>query len=162
MGNNKITRVADGTTDYDAVNKLQLYKSIAYYYYTNELEHRDRAFVKFPQITDSYPFGLGSDQFRLRISLGGRYHIIYTDFYKNSGKFIVHDITNGVDSGFDLFRMNLDNQTNWTPITINIIISINVVNSFGHVDLQFKSGVFDKAIFRGVGRSSFYIKYLHP
>ena len=161
MANNKITGVSEGTTDYDAVNKLQLFKLVSYYYYTNNLEHKDRSFVKFPQITDSYPFGLGSDQFRLRISLSGKYHIIYTDFYKNSGTFSIHDVTNGVSSGFDIFRMNLDNQTNWTPLTINTVISINVLNSFGYIDLQFKFGVFDDAIFRGVGRSTFHIKFLH-
>ena len=164
MGNNKITGVAGGTNPNDAVNKSQLdvfERKLKYYYYTNQLKHNNRSFVKFPQITNSYPFGLGSDQFRLRISLSGHYHIIYTDFYKNSGQFKIHDITNGVDSGFDLFITNLIKQTNWTPITINTIISVNVSNSIGHVDFQFKSGVFDDVIFKGAGYSSFYIKFLH-
>ena len=161
MGNNKMTGVADGTNPNDAVNKSQLDTYRGYYYYTNQLKHNNRSFVKFPQITNSYPFGLGSDQFRLRISLSGHYHVIYTDFYQNSGQFKIHDITNGVDSGFDLFITDLIKQTNWTPITINTIISVNVSNNIGHVDFQFKSGVFDDAIFKGAGYSSFYIKFLH-
>ena len=163
MGNNKITGLADGTDLNDAVNRSQLdafETKLKYYYYTNQLKHNNRSFVKFPKITNSYPFGLGSDQFRLRISLSGHYHIIYTDFYKNSGQFKIHDITNGVDSGFDLFITNLIKQTNWTPITINTIISVNVSNNIGHVDFQFKSGVFDDAIFKGAGYSSFYINFL--
>ena len=172
MKGNKITGVDNGTENSDAVNKSQLdavetqnktdiatiNRLNGYYYFTDQLKHKNRSFVKFPQITNSYPFRLGSDQFRLRISLSGHYHIIYTDFYKNKGQFIVYDITNGVD----IFVIKLVNQSKWTPITINTIVPINASNGFGYVDIQLKFGVFDDALFNGAEYSTFYIRYLHP
>ena len=182
---NKIIGVGNGTANSDAVNKEQLdavetqvksevatvnnqvtqnkndittINTNHSYYFTNQLKHNNRSFVKFPSGINSYPFTLGSDQFKFRILLDGHYHIIYTDFYKNSGQFKVHDITNGND----LFVMNLDKQSNWTPITINAIVPITIDNGFNHVDIQLKFGVFDDAIFDGAGYSTFYIRYLHP
>ena len=185
MKGNKIIGVGDGTSNNDAVNKIQLDAVIAqlninintlnnlietnknniatintndgYYYFTDQLKHKNRSFVKFPPNINKYPFGLGRDQFRFRILLDGYYHIIYTDFYKSNGQFQVHDITNGND----LFVMNLSNQSNWTPITINAIVPITVDNGFNHADIQLKFGVFDDALFNGSGYSSFYIRYLH-
>ena len=185
MKGNKIIGVGDGTSNNDAVNKMQLDAVIAqlnmnintlnnlietnknniatintndgYYYFTDQLKHKNRSFVKFPPEINKYPFGLGKDQFRFRILLDGYYHIIYTDFYKSNGQFQVHDITNEND----LFVMNLSNQSNWTPITINAIVSITVDNGFNHADIQLKFGVFDDALFNGSGYSSFYIRYLH-
>ena len=185
MKGNKIIGVGDGTSNNDAVNKIQLDAVIAqlninintlnnpiktnkdniatintndgYYYFTDQLKHKNRSFVKFPPNINKYPFGLGRDQFRFRILLDGYYHIIYTDFYKNNGQFQVHDITNGND----LFVMNLSKQSNWTPITINAIVPITVNNGFKHADIQLKFGVFDDALFNGSGYSSFYIRYLH-
>ena len=185
MKGNKIIGVGDGTSNNDAVNKIQLDAVIAqlninintlnnliktnkdniatintndgYYYFTDQLKHKNRSFVKFPPNINKYPFGLGRDQFRFRILLDGYYHIIYTDFYKSNGQFQVHDITNGND----LFVMNLSKQSNWTPITINAIVPITVDNGFKHADIQLKFGVFDDALFNGSGYSSFYIRYLH-
>ena len=185
MKGNKIIGVGDGTSNNDAVNKIQLDAVIAqlninintlnnliktskdniatintndgYYYFTDQLKHKNRSFVKFPPNINKYPFGLGRDQFRFRILLDGYYHIIYTDFYKSNGQFQVHDITNGND----LFVMNLSKQSNWTPITINAIVPITVDNGFNHSDIQLKFGVFDDALFNGSGYSSFYIRYLH-
>ena len=185
MKGNKIIGVDDGTSNNDAVNKIQLDAVIAqlninintlnnliktnkdnittintndgYYYFTDQLKHKNRSFVKFPPNINKYPFGLGRDQFRFRILLDGYYHIIYTDFYKSNGQFQVHDITNGND----LFVMNLSKQSNWTPITINAIVPITVDNGFKHADIQLKFGVFDNALFNGSGYSSFYIRYLH-
>ena len=185
MKGNKIIGVGDGTSNNDAVNKIQLDAVIAqlninintlnnliktnkdniatintndgYYYFTDQLKHKNRSFVKFPPNINKYPFGLGRDQFRFRILLDGYYHIIYTDFYKSNGQFQVHDITNGND----LFVMNLSKQSNWTPITINAIVPITVDNGFNHADIQLKFGVFDDALFNGSGYSSFYIRYLH-
>ena len=60
-----------------------------------------------------------------------------------------------------MFVLGLDNQSNWTTITINTIVPINVANGFNHVDIQLKFGVFDEAVFDGAGFSTFYIRYLH-
>ena len=81
-----------------------------------------------------------------------------TDVYKKkSGQFIIHDSTNGND----LFVTELDNQSDWTPITINAIVPINVDNGFGHVEIKLYLQTTNNAIFDGAGYSTFYIKYLH-
>ena len=115
------------------------------YYFTDQLKHDNTNKVKFPSGINSYPFRSGADDFKFRILLDGDYHIIYTDFYKNSGQFKVHDITNGND----LFVMNLDKQSDWTPIIINAIVPINVDNGFNHVDIQLKFRVLDDVILDG-------------
>ena len=150
MNGKKIVGVGNGTANSDAVNKAQLDAlelNIAninqllnttkeqlqtmstrngYYYFTDQLKHDKTNTVKFPSGINSYPFKSGADDFKFRILLDGHYHIIYTDFYKNTGQFKVHDFTNGND----LFVMNLDNQSDWTPITINAIVPITVDNGF--------------------------------
>ena len=128
-----------------------------YYYFTDQLKHNNTNAVKFPSGINSHPFKSGADDFKFRILLDGFYQIIYTDFYKNSGQFKVHDSTNGND----LFVINFDNQSNWAPITINALVNITVDNGFNHADIQLKFGVSDDAIFDGAGYSTFYIKYLH-
>ena len=132
--------------------------NMSYYYFTDQLKHNNTKIVKFPSGINSYPFKSGADDFKFRILLDGYYHIIYTDFYKNNGQFRIHDHTDGND----LFVMNLDGQSNWTPITINTIIPITVDNGFNHADIQLKFGLSDTAIFDGAGYSTFYIRYLHP
>ena len=92
----------------------------------------------------------------LRISLDGYYHIIYSDFYKGSGEFIIHDETNGID----LFVTKLDRQTIWIPITFNTIFPISVDDGYSHVDLKLYMKTNDGAMFDGAGYSTFYIKYL--
>ena len=165
MSNNKIIAVKDGINDNDAVNKKQLNEIKnqlneinGYYCFTNQLKHDNTKTVKFPSGINSYPFKSGADDFKFRILLDGHYHIIYSDFYKNNGQFIIHDHTNGND----LFVLNLDNQSNWTPITINAIVPITVDNGFKHADIQLKFKISDKAILDGDGYSTFYIRYLHP
>ena len=189
MKSKKIIRLGDGSDKSDAVNKsqldaLELYiininnsltttitninkllntttdkvTNMGYYYFTDQLKHNNTNTVKFPSGINFYPFKSGADDFKFRILLDGHYHIIYTDFYKNNGQFRIHDHTNGND----LFVINLDNQSNWTPITINTIIPITVDNGFNHADIQFKFKISDNAIFDGAGYSTFYIRYLHP
>ena len=77
------------------VGKLQ---TMGYYYFTDQLKHDNTNTVKFPSEINSYPFKSGADDFKFRILLDGHYHIIYTDFYKNTGQFKVHDFTNGNDN----------------------------------------------------------------
>ena len=91
------------------------------------------------------------------ITLSGTYHIIYTDFYQKSGQFIIHDHTNGND----LFVINIDNQSGWSPITINTVIPINTNNGYNHVEIKLYIQTTSNAIFHGTGYSTFYIRYLH-
>ena len=172
MKNKKIINLDDGAFNSDAVNfkQLQAIEGMVSnlnnyvntinrrYYFTDQLKHDNTKIVKFPSKIDSYPFKSGADDFKFRILLDGHYHIIYTDFYKNNGQFIIHDHTNGND----LFVLNLDNQSNWTPITINSVVPITVDNGFNHADIQLKLKISDKAILDGDGYSTFYIRYLHP
>ena len=127
-----------------------------YYYFTDQLKHDNSKVVKFPRTINSYPFSNGG-QNSLRISLDGHYQIIYTDFYQKSGQFVIHDATNGNE----LFVIKLDNQSDWSPITINATVPINVDNSFGFVEIQMWIITKNNAILDGAGFSSFYIKYLH-
>ena len=103
MGNKKITGVADGTENNDAVNKSQMdaletkvtqnHISIInkYYYFTNDLKHNNEIIVRFPANVSQYPFITKNEIFRrLTILLAGYYHIIYTDFYK--GSLIIKDL----------------------------------------------------------------------
>ena len=68
----------------------------------------------------------------MKITQDGYYQIIYTDFYIKKGQFIIHDDTNGND----LFVLNLTDQSNWTPITINAVVSINVDNGFNYARIK--------------------------
>ena len=171
MKNQKIINLGDGAFRSDAVNFRQLQriedmvsninnhlKTInKRYYFTDDLKHNNANTVKFPSGIDSYPFKSGEDDFKFRILLDGKYQIIYTDNYQSeiSSTFKIHDNTNGND----LFVLNLDAKSDWTPITINTIIPITVDNGFNHVDIELK--LTDPTIFDGVGYCTFYIKYLH-
>ena len=93
----------------------------------------------------------------MKITQDGHYQIIYTDFYKKQGQFIIHDDTNGND----LFVLNFNDQSSWTPITINAVVSINVDNGFNHADMKLYIKTNNNAILDGAGYSTFYIKYLH-
>ena len=185
MKGNKIIGVGDGTSNNDAVNKIQLdavraqlnmnintinnlieknKNNIAtinandgYYYFTDQMKHENQQYVKFPSDINKYPFAYAASNHTLRILLDGYYHIIYTDFYRNDGLFRVYDLTNGND----LFVINLVDQTNWTPLTINTIIPITVDNGYNHADIQVRTKYIDNILFKGSGYSSFYIRYLH-
>ena len=78
-------------------------------------------------------------------------------FIKKSGQFIIHDDTNGND----LFVRSLDNQSDWSPITINTVIPITTDNGFNYARIKMYIKATDNAIFDGAGYSTFYIKYLH-
>ena len=167
MGNKKITGVADGTADNDAVNMSQLNnieKQLKYYFYTDDLKHNNESAIKFPSNIDKYPFitTIGSSSDRLIIKLSGFYNIIYTDFYKGDGKFqIMHHSWRGMDEPDPIYSLNITNKTNWTPITINIIKKIETISPLNDARIVFVATK-NKLIFDGAGFSTFYIRYLHP
>ena len=151
----QVTTVNEGVTQ-NKTDIATIKTNNGYYYFTDQLKHDNSRVVKFPPTINSYPFSRGG-QNSLRISLDGHYQIIYTDFYQKSGQFVIHDPTNGNK----LFVLKLDNQSNWSPITINAIVPINADNGFDHVEMQMWIITKDNAIFDGAGYSTFYIKYLH-
>ena len=165
MGNNKITGVADGTTNKDAVNKAQLdalETKLKYYYYTNDLKHNNSKTVKFPTIND-YPFstqsGVGNEH-RFIISLDGYYHVIYNDFYKGSGTF---QITHDSPSGPVLHSIRLNIKSKFTPFTINSVFKIERQgNNTTKLVFHITNVLISNTVLDGIGSSSFYIKYLHP
>ena len=149
--NNKVTKNKTDITNINTIN--------GYYYFTDQLIHNNSSTVIFPSTINKYPFSNVKLSYNLlRISLDGYYHIIYSDFYKGSGEFIIHDETNGID----LFVTKLDRQTIWIPITFNTIFPISVDDGYSHVDLKLYIKTNDGAMFDGAGYSTFYIRYLHP
>ena len=182
MKGNKIIGVGDGTSNNDAVNKIQLDAKVAtvnnkitkirndintilnsltklkYYYFTDQLKHKHAKTVKFAAI-NSHPFSAVNNTEFLKIELDGHYQIIYTDFVANDAQFIIHDDTNGND----LFVTNINSSRSWIPITINTVIPITVDNGFNYarIKLYLKNTRNINAIFHGTDNSTFYIKYLH-
>ena len=169
MGNNKITGVADGTKNSDAINKLQLdaietkiiseiEKRTNYYYYTDDLKHNNSKTVKFPTI-NKYPFstqsGVGNEH-RFIINLDGYYHIIYTDYYKGSGIFKIQH-----DSPSDpvICNISLNNKIDWTPITINCVARVQKQGNKTTKLIFYVTG--NTAILDGNGYSTLFIKFLH-
>ena len=179
MKNRQIKNIGDGNENADAVNVKQLNElktnltnyantidnkittintQQGYYYFTNQLRHKNTNTVKFPTI-NKYPYSANNNSQFLRITLDGHYQIIYTDYYKNgvgasSSQFIIHDQTNGNN----LFVTNLNRQKDWASTIINAVIPINVDNGFNHVDI--KLYVKSSSFLDGVGNSTFFIKYL--
>ena len=182
MKGNKIIGVGDGTSNNDAVNKIQLDAKVAtvnnkiiqirndintilnsltklkYYYFIDQLKHKHANTVKFPAI-NSHPFSAVNNSEFLKIELDGHYQIIYTDFIIHDAQFIIHDDTNGND----LFVTNLNGSRSWMPITINTVIPITVDNGFNYarIKMYLEKKVSTNAIFHGTENSTFYIKYLH-
>ena len=182
MKGNKIIGVGDGTSNNDAVNKIQLDAKVAtvnnkitkirndintilnsltklkYYYFTDQLKHKHANTVKFTAI-NSYPFSAVNNLEFLKIELDGHYQIIYKDFIINDAQFIIHDDTNGND----LFVTNLNGTRSWMSITINTVIPITVDNGFNYarIKIYLKNKKNTNPIFLGTGNSTFYIKYLH-
>ena len=182
---NKIIGVGNGTANSDAVNKSQLdavetqvksqvttvnnkviqnktdiatiNKNNGYYYFTDQLKHNNSNVVKFPAVSNNYPYSADNGSAFLTITLDGHYQIIYTDFLRRGGQFIIHDDTNGND----LFVINLRSQSRWPPITINTVIPITVDNGFGYAKIKMYIKTTNNAILDGAGHSTFYIKYLH-
>ena len=152
--------------DITGVNKIVAnildVKQNDYYYFTDQLKHNNEDRIKFPANEDHYPFLtkiVVSEYFVLLLS--GYYHIIYTDFYKGSGTFkIVYLSWSGLNKPADLFTLNLGTQSSWTPITINIIKKIEIRKDLHRADIGFV--LRNNAVFKGVGFSTFHIKYLHP
>ena len=188
MKGNKIIGVGDGTSNNDAVNKIQLDAVVAqlnmnintlnnliktnknnittinrydgYYYFTDDLKHNNSQVVKFPQI-NKYPFSSNNNSEFLRITLDGNYQIIYTDFYKKSTKVSIYDNTNSIT----LFTNGLNNYGNWLPITLNAVIPISVDNGFNHAEIKITCTNLQNSydsILDGFGNSTFLIKYLGP
>ena len=60
-----------------------------------------------------------------------------------------------------MFVISLDNQSGWSPITINTVIPINTDNGFRHVRIKMYMKKTSNGEFDGAGYSTFYIKYLH-
>ena len=178
MGNKKITGVADGTANNDAVNKSQLDEFETknnYYFYTNDMRHNNNRIIQFKVDIDKYPFetykqiyiihqGGNQNIFNIilsRLLLSGYYHIIYTDFYKGGGQFkIINDRFNDIDTIFPIFSLNLNLISSWTPFTINAIIKFELPQH--RSDIKFLMFGSNTLVFKGVGYSTFYIKYLHP
>ena len=182
MKGNKIIGVGDGTSNNDAVNKIQLDAKVAtvnnkitkirndintilnsltklkYYYFTDQLKHKHANTVKFPAI-NSHPFSAVNNSEFLKIELDGHYQIIYTDFVSNDAQFIIHDDINGND----LFVTNINVGRSWMPITINTVIPITVDNGFNYarIKMYLKKRGSPNSYFHGTDNSTFYIKYLH-
>ena len=188
FNDNKITGVADGVDDDDAVNKSQL-DSVetqvtqnktdittintenVYYTFTDQLKHSNQNNVRFPPINRSlkhwrpsilYPFELISNNNTIfRIKLDGCYQVIYTDNYRFGGQFQIY---NNTDSVY-LYTRNIPYVANFTPLTISavfeIVINKNLVN---YIDIKLLiSNIANNKKnprFEGINCSSFYIKYL--
>ena len=60
---------------------------------------------------------------------------------------------------------DINGATDWAPIIINTVITINTHNGFGHVRIKMYVGKILNGSFNGeldgVNYSTFYIKYLH-
>ena len=149
MNGNKITGVADGVDDSDVINKAQFDKIQSYYFYTNDLKHNNKKNVNFPNFY-KYPFDSNITEI-INIKLSGYYHIIYTDYYKgNTSIFRIHRNTTSI------YTLTVDAKSDWTQLTINIV---HEFESGDYLQFDFNN---NKSKLYGVGRSTFYIKYLHP
>ena len=176
MGNKKITGVADGTDNNDAINKLQLDAIINinnYFTYTNKLKHNNDTNVRFPRINRSlknwkpsisFPFDINLyDNRTFKLKLDGWYHIIYTDNIRYGANFKIHDVTNNVD----LFSTNMSYKTVNSHFTINAIFEITIdKNIKDHIEIKLQVerlvSSYHKPILEGSSLSTFYIKYLGP
>ena len=176
MGNKKITGVADGTANNDAVNKSQLDAIINinnYFTYTHKLKHNNDTNVRFPRINRSlknwkpsisFPFDINLyDDRTFKLKLDGWYHIIYTDNIRYGANFKIHDVTNNVD----LFSTNMSYKTVNSHFTINAIFEITIdKNIKDHIEIKLQVerlvSSYHKPILEGSSLSTFYIKYLGP
>ena len=176
MGNKKITGVADGTANNDAVNKSQLDAIINinnYFTYTNKLKHNNDTNVRFPRINRSlknwkpsisFPFDINLyDNRTFKLKLDGWYHIIYTDNIRYGANFKIHDVTNNVD----LFSTNMSYKTVNSHFTINAIFEITIdKNIKDHIEIKLQVerlvSSYHIPILEGSSLSTFYIKYLGP
>ena len=158
MGNNKITGVADGTNDNDAINKLQFKNYNKYYYFEQHLGHENAKLIKFANNINKLPFSTLNNESKrseLILSFIGYYQVIYTDFYKSFGIIQIID-----DRNRTLFHLQLMNVANWTPLTINAVIHVERSSQIYLPKITIKA-TGDHIQLRGNIFSNFYIKYLH-
>ena len=155
--------ILNDTVANNNINITTINTNNSYYYFATQLNHNNWNTVLFPNINNSYPYSNGKNIVTgsktysvLRILLSGNYHIIYTDFYKNSDNFVIHDVTNGID----LFNYKVFQSSQWKQITINAVIPINVDNGFNPADIQFIMRTPNNAVLHGSDKSTFFIKYL--
>ena len=184
MKGNKIIRVGDGTSNNDAVNKIQLDAKVStvnnkitqirndintiltqltYFYFTDQLIHKNNNTVIFPASLDKPPFkSVRGNYDKLRISLSGKYYVSYTNSYKNAGQFQIYDDTNSVYP----FVIYLSNTRQFTEFAISAVINIQTNNGYGHSDIKLRvvklNSKDPNPLFAGARKSTFYIKYLHP
>ena len=183
MKGNKIIGVGDGTSNNDAVNKIQLDAKVAtvnnkitqmnkslndiltqltYFLFTDQLIHKNHNTVIFPSSLNKPPFrSVRGNYDKLRISLSGKYLVSYTDSYKNAGQFQIYDDTNSVY----LFVIYLSNTQKFTEFAISAVINIQTNNGYGHSDIKLRmvkvNSKDPNPLLAGARKSTFYIKYLH-
>ena len=183
MKGNKIIGVGDGTSNNDAVNKIQLDAKVAtvnnkitqinkslndiltqltYFLLTDQLIHKNHNTVIFPSSLNKPPFrSVRGNYDKLRISLSGKYLVSYTDSYKNAGQFQIYDDTNSVYP----FVIYLSNTQQFTEFAISAVINIQTNNGYGHSDIKLRvvkvNSKDPNPLLAGARKSTFYIKYLH-
>ena len=183
MKGNKIIGIGDGTSNNDAVNKIQLDAKFAtvnnkvtqinkslndiltqltYFLFTDQLIHKNHNTVIFPSSLNKPPFrSVRGNYDKLRISLSGKYLVSYTDSYKNAGQFQIYDDTNSVYP----FVIYLSNTQKFTEFAISAVINIQTNNGYGYSDIKLRiikvNSKDPNPLLAGANKSTFYIKYLH-
>ena len=183
MKGNKIIGIGDGTSNNDAVNKIQLDAKVAtvnnkitqinkslndiltqltYFLFTDQLIHKNHNTVIFPSSLNKPPFrSVRGNYDKLRISLSGKYLVSYTDSYKNAGQFQIYDDTNSVYP----FVIYLSNTQKFTEFAISAVINIQTNNGYGYSDIKLRiikvNSKDPNPLLAGANKSTFYIKYLH-
>ena len=183
MKGNKIIGIGDGTSNNDAVNKIQLDAKVAtinnnitqinkslndiltqltYFLFTYQLIHKNHNTVIFPSSINKPPFrSVRGNYDKLRISLSGKYLVSYTDSYKNAGQFQIYDDTNSVYP----FVIYLSNTQQFTEFAISAVINIQTNNGYGYSDIKLRivkvNSKDPNPLLAGAKKSTFYIKYLH-
>ena len=183
MKGNKIIGIGDGTSNNDAVNKIQLDAKVAtvnnkitqinkslndiltqltYFLFTDQLIHKNHNTVIFPSSINKPPFrSVRGNYDKLRISLSGKYLVSYTDSYKNAGQFQIYDDTNSVYP----FVIYLSNTQQFTEFAISAVINIQTNNGYGYSDIKLRivkvNSKDPNPLLAGARKSTFYIKYLH-
>ena len=183
MKGNKIIGIGDGTSNNDAVNKIQLDAKVAtvnnkitqinkslndiltqltYFLFTDQLIHKNHNTVIFPSSINKPPFrSVRGNYDKLRISISGKYLVSYTDSYKNAGQFQIYDDTNSVYP----FVIYLSNTQKFTEFAISAVINIQTNNGYGYSDIKLRiikvNSKDPNPLLAGSNKSTFYIKYLH-
>ena len=155
MKGKKIINFGEGTANHDAVNKTQLdavdsqVKSqvttvnnkvtqnktdIAtitrldrYYYFTDQLKHKNSNTVKFPAVSNNYPYSANNKSEFLTITLSGTYHIIYTDFYTTVIPINTNNVYNHVE--IKLYIQTTNNAIFHGKDTVHSIFNIYMLKN---------------------------------